>query len=91
MIVRILHEGQFEMSDDLRDELERQDDPLEAATQSNDAVAFAAALDGVIAWVHAHATRLDEGTIAPSEYVIPAPGTPLSEVQALIDSETAGA
>jgi hypothetical protein len=90
VIVRILGEGQFELDDNQRAELDRLDDPLEAALQANDPAAFTKALESVESWVRAHGALVGPETIVPSDLVLPTPGSDLSEVQALLESESEG-
>jgi hypothetical protein len=90
MIVRILGEGQFELDPAAREELDRLDGPLEAALQADDPEAFSRALTTVTSWVRARGSVVEPSTIVPSDLVLPAPGTDLSEVRALLESEGKG-
>ncbi|HWD24769.1 MAG TPA: hypothetical protein VG368_04845 [Acidimicrobiales bacterium] len=90
MIVRILEEGQFELDQAKAEELDRLDHPLEDALQAGDGEAFTLALERVESWVRTNGTPLDPATIVPSDVVLPAPGSELSEIQALLESEGKG-
>ncbi len=85
MIVRILGDTQYTIDDTAAPELDALDAPLGSALDENDEVAFAAALDAVIAWVRAHGEVVDPATILPSDLLLPAPGTDLDEVRTLLD------
>jgi hypothetical protein len=90
VIVRILGEGQYELDESTRASLEALDEPLENALQSGDDAGFATALVAVEEWVRDHGTQLDPTTIVPSDLVLPAPGSELSEVRSLLESESEG-
>lgn len=90
MIVRILEEGQFELDEAKSKELERLDEPLEVALQAGDSIGFARALEAVESWLRTNGRPLDASTIVPSDLVLPAPGSELSEIQALLESEGRG-
>lgn len=87
MIVRILGEGQYDVSDDALDRLNQLDGEVERAVEAGDEdafrVALAALLDGVrTAGVPHPADSLDE-----SDLILPPGDADLDEVRALMDDE----
>lgn len=85
MIVRILGEGQFDVTD--IDPLNELDAELQAAADAGDEPAFDDALGRLLDAVHKVSTPVPEDHISPSALVLPARGTPLAEVRALLGGE----
>jgi PspAA-like protein len=85
MIVRILGEGQFDVTD--IDALNELDTKLQAAADVGDEPRFASALDGLLDAVHHLGIAVPEDQISPSVLVLPARGTALSEVRAMLGDE----
>jgi hypothetical protein len=71
IVVRILDEGQFALSDDLRDELETRDARLLAALEENSKDAYDAELEQLLGLVRTQGTELALDVITPSEFVLP--------------------
>jgi hypothetical protein len=71
IVVRILDEGQYELADASRDELEARDARLLDALESNDDTAYWAELDGLLAFVRTTGAELPLDVIMPSEFVLP--------------------
>ena len=87
MIVRILNEGQFDVSDDAVDRLNQLDAAVESAVEAGDEEAFAAALaallDGVRTVGVAHAPdSLDE-----SDLILPPSDATIDEVRQLLNDD----
>ena len=87
MIIRILGEGQYDLSEDALPRLNELDSALESAVDSGDEEAFAAALaellDGVrTAGVPHPADALDE-----SDLILPPADASLEEVRELLSGE----
>jgi hypothetical protein len=87
MIVRILGEGQYDVSDDALPQLNTLDSAVEAAVETSDEEAFAsslaALLDGVRTVGVAHAAdALDE-----SDLILPPPDATIDEVRALLSDD----
>ena len=87
MIVRILGEGQYDVSDDALPQLNTLDSEVEAAVEGSDEAAFAAALsallDGVRTVGIAHAAdALDE-----SDLILPPADATIDEVRALLSDD----
>ena len=85
MIVRILGEGQFDIPD--TDPLNELDAQLQTAADAGDEPAFEAALGRLLDAVHASGTPLPVDQISPSELALPARGTPLAQVRAMLGEE----
>jgi len=71
IVVRILDEGQFELPDSARAELEARDARLLDALESNDETAYTAELIELLGFVHQEGTELPLDVITPSEFVLP--------------------
>lgn len=71
IVVRILDEGQFELPDDLRAELEARDARLLDALESNDETAYTAELTELLGYVRHEGVELPLDVITPSEFVLP--------------------
>jgi hypothetical protein len=87
MIVRILGEGQFDVSDDAIDRLNQLDAAVESAVEAGDEEAFASALtallDGVRTVGVAHAAdSLDE-----SDLILPPSDATIDEVRQLLSDD----
>ena len=88
MIVRILGEGQFDIVGEHLDELNLLDAQLlAAAADAGDEAAFAAALRALRDGVRRHGAPVPADALVASELVLPAPGTSLDEVRALLTGE----
>lgn len=87
MIVRILGEGQFRVSDDATSELNRLDSELEAAVERSDESAFAGALRGLLAQVRAQGSPVPPDILEPSELILPAEGSSMEEVRKLLSDD----
>ena len=90
MIVRILGEGQYDVSDDALDRLNQLDAAVETAVEAGDdeafATALAALLDGVRTVGVAHAVdSLDE-----SDLILPPADATIDEVRALLAESDEG-
>lgn len=87
MIIRILGGGQFDVPDSGSEELNRLDDRLLAAVESDDAAAFVPALHELVATVDRLGTPLAESSLAASELVVPAVDSDLADVRALMGDD----
>jgi hypothetical protein len=85
VIVRILTEGQWELEDALRDELEALDGPAEAAVGAGDQAAFSAALAALLARVREAGRPLPADRLVPSDVVLPAPDATVDDVRHLFE------
>lgn len=88
MIVRILGEGQFRVSDaDSHSALNSADDTIEAAVTSGDATALAAALQQLHDLLVAHGEPVPDEEIVDSDVIIPGTDASLEEVRAMLSDE----
>ncbi len=86
MIVRILGEGQFEVSDDSIAELNRLDAELEAALDAEEAT-FRAALHGLLAAVRAAGTPVADEELDASDVILPFADATADDVRDLLSDE----
>jgi hypothetical protein len=87
VILRILGEGQYEVSDERADDLNAHDAELAAAIERGDEAAFARALGGLLEAVRGSGRRLSDDYLGPSEGVLPGDGSSLEEVRAMLGEE----
>lgn|GEM_PF-45204 len=87
MIVRILSEGQFEVDEASMGRLEALDAELAIALAGDNEEQFQQALSAMHSEVRSIGRPLDAATIVPSDLTLPASGSTLAEVQALLVSE----
>lgn len=84
MIVRILGEGQLEVPDDYREEMNSLSAALADAVSSDDDTAFRRNLAEMLDRVWVIGTPLREGVLVPSDVVLPGPGSNVTMVAALL-------
>ncbi|HLX78785.1 MAG TPA: hypothetical protein VKR27_07860 [Acidimicrobiales bacterium] len=89
MIVRILEDGQYEVDQQAEKDLSELDATLGKALDAGDVAAFDASLAELVELVHATGKRLEADDLRPSDLAIPAAGSTLAEVKALLGSDTA--
>lgn len=87
MIVRIMGEGQFEVSDEHLDLLNALDTALEEAVDSDDDERFRSALTELLARVRAVGTPLPDDSLEPSDFVLPAEDAHVDDVRAMLGDE----
>jgi PspAA-like protein len=81
VIVRIATEGQYQVPDDLVDELNRLDNETVGAVDSADEARFAAAYGDLLDLVRSRGTRLGEEDLQESELILPPPDLTLAEAE----------
>lgn len=84
MIVRILGEGQFDVSDADLHRLNEIDDRLQEAVEAGDHERFATALEQLLTRVRAHASPHELDDLVPSDVVLPSADLSLEEVRDLL-------
>lgn len=84
MIVRILHEGQFELTDGEMDRLETLDRELLKGVEAGDRDAYHTTLGEILGIVR-QGRRLAHDELRSSELVIPAEDFSLEEARALLE------
>jgi hypothetical protein len=87
MIVRIIGEGQFDVPDELLEELNRLDEALTKAVEGGDPDSFRTALERLLASVRTQGSELPEDYLGPSELVLPGPDATIAEVSAVLGEE----
>lgn len=91
MIARIMTENQYRLSDEDAAALDQLDDPLHAAIQSGDDLAFAVALEKVISFVREKGTVVPVEEVVPSDVIIPAPDMSVAEARKYLQQGDAAA
>ena len=87
MIVRILHEGQFEINDAAIEELNRVDDQLVEAVVAEDRARFAGLMARLHELVLQNSTPVPADYLGESEIILPADDASIDEVRALLSEE----
>lgn len=87
MIMRILGEGQYEITDEHLARLNELDAALQSAADQGDETAFAASLSALLDAVRSLGTLLADETITPSDLVLPDADTSLARVRELLSDE----
>ena len=85
MIVRIMGEGQFTLSEEVVSRLNELDDALEAALA--DEQAFPAALAALLEAVRAEGEPVADDELVSSDIVLPSSDATVAEVRALLTDE----
>jgi hypothetical protein len=87
MIVRLMGEGQYQVSDELRVRLEALDDEAMAALDAEDEGELDAKLDEMSELVRQEGERLPDEDLSPSDAVIPPSDLTLEETRQLFSDE----
>jgi hypothetical protein len=87
VIVRIMGEGQLEISADDLAALGTLDDELEAAIESGDEAAFRTALHGLLDNVRKVGKALPADSLEPSELILPPADAAMDEVRKMLGDE----
>ncbi len=87
MIVRLSGEGQYRVSDDLRERLNELDDEAMAALEASDEVELDKRLDEMFELVRSSGERLSDDDLTPSDAVIPPSDLTLEESRQLMSQE----
>ncbi|MEU0654932.1 PspA-associated protein PspAA [Streptomyces albogriseolus] len=87
MIMRILGEGQYEVTDEHLNRLNELDTALQSAADAGDEAAFTTALSALLDAVRSLGTPLPDERITPSDLVLPDADTSLAQVRALLSDE----
>lgn len=91
MIVRILGDGQYELTDGVNAQFEALDQALVEHVNAGDEAAYHRDLAELIQLVRSQGTELPDEDLSPSDLVLPDPTATLEEVRALLaeDQHTA--
>lgn len=84
MIVRILGEGQYDVSDDATDRLNQLDAAVEAAVEAGDEAAFADALGSLLDGVRTMGVPHALDAISESDVILPPADSTLDQVRDLL-------
>ncbi|WP_030484028.1 PspA-associated protein PspAA [Nocardioides aequoreus] len=87
MIVRIMGEGQLEVSDDEVSALNGLDDAVEQAVEAGDHEVFAEALGTLLTRVRELGRPVGEDFLHDSDLILPPPDATLEEVRALLGDD----
>lgn len=88
MIVRLMHEGQYEVPDSLRDELNDADERALMALAEGNVVALNASIEEMWALVRANGDPLPANELTPdSDVIVPPADLTLDEAQELLTGE----
>lgn len=87
MIIRILGEGQLELTDEQLPELNELDQALTAAVNAADDQAFEQHLSAMLQRVRAVGTPVADDRLAVSDAILPAEGSSLASVQDLLGEQ----
>jgi uncharacterized protein related to proFAR isomerase len=90
MIVRILNEGQWELSDDGMRQLSSLDDAVEAAVTAGDQDELANALHTLLEQVRSAGTPVADEELLDSDLILPGADATLEEVQDLLSGSDEG-
>ena len=88
MIVRVLEDGQYKVDAQAEKDINDLDATLGKALDTEDVAAFDAALAELVELVHATGKKLETNDLRPSDLAIPAAGSTLAEVKALLGSDS---
>jgi hypothetical protein len=87
MILRILHEGQLEVSDESMMELNELDDALIAAVEKGDEGLFHTALANLVNKVREVGKPVADDHLGPSELILPGADATLEEVREMLSDD----
>jgi hypothetical protein len=87
VIVRLMGEGQYQVSDDLRERLEALDEEAMAALDAEDEGELDAKLDEMSELVRQQGERLPDEDLSPSDAMIPPSDLTLEETRQLFSDE----
>ncbi|MGN0064524.1 MAG: hypothetical protein ACI379_09805 [Nocardioides sp.] len=87
MIVRILGEGQFDLTDADFEALNVLDAAVESAVKESDVDAFGPALEALLESVRSHGSRHDVDTLDTSDLILPPAGSSIDEVRDLLSGD----
>lgn len=87
MIVRILGEGQFDVSDADLEGLNGHDAAVESAVESGDVAAFTTALAALLDGVRSAGTAHDQDSLDESDLILPPSDATLDEVRQMLDDD----
>jgi hypothetical protein len=87
VIVRILGEGQYDLSDDAVSALNDLDSEIEAALDADDEEAFRGSLASLLDAVRTAGVAHDADSLAPSDLILPMADATLGEVRDMLSGD----
>ncbi|MCD6145836.1 hypothetical protein CW696_03440 [ANME-2 cluster archaeon] len=87
MIIRIMNEGQYEVSADLLDDLNKLDNEIVGLLESGDETGFREVLKEFISMVRTNGKPLDPDVIMESDLIVPPEDLTLSEAVRVFSGE----
>ena len=87
MIIRILGEGQYDVSDEAVDGLNELDATLEAAVESGDEAAFTSALGALLDGVRSAGRAHDLDSLDESDLILPRADATITDVRELLQED----
>ncbi len=90
MIVRILNEGQWQLSDEATRSLNALDDAVEAAVSTGNQEELADALHSLLEQVRSSGTPVPDDELLDSDLILPAADATVEEVQSLLSGSDEG-
>lgn len=90
MIIRILGEGQYDVSDEALDRLNELDSAVEAAVESGDEAAFGTALAALLDGVRTVGVAHDIDSLDESDLILPPSDATIDEVRELLTESDEG-
>jgi hypothetical protein len=87
MIVRILGEGQWQVTDEHLVELNKLDDQVETAVEKNDEVAFSNSLAALLDNIRSWGTPLPDDSLEDSDLIMPPSDATIDEVRHLLEDD----
>jgi hypothetical protein len=87
MIIRVVTEGQYEVSDSLLDELNKLDNEIVGLIESGDETRFRDVLRNFISMVRENGKPLDTDVIVESDLIVPPEDLTLSEAGKIFSGE----
>ncbi len=90
MIIRILGEGQYDVSDEALDRLNELDSAVETAVESGDEEAFGTALAALLDGVRTVGVAHDLDSLDESDLILPPSDATIDEVRELLNESDEG-
>ncbi len=87
MIIRIINEGQYEVNDDLLDDLNKLDNEIVSLLESGDETGFRDVLSEFVSMIRDNGKSLDPETIVESDLIVPPEDLTLSEATKVFSGE----
>jgi hypothetical protein len=87
VIVRISSEGQYELTDDDIEELNRLDNAAVSACETEDDASFRQVFNQLLAYVRDHGTPVPDDDLYGSDIILPPPDISLEEAKAEFQGE----